>query len=206
MRWLQSREHLREACSVPRDPVRLLPVRHFLVWAVLGLNALHVHQRLIARCARIWPKMPLREHTILVDVRVAAHELEELLDFTTQLVQLSGRVLFRGAAILHHLDLVLQLLLKKCLQLLQLALVRFPGEGVSEVGELFLRPIFVVGILVEVVLQLIVEPFNLLGEALLVATFAKLALELLHRLLRLRYLLVQLADGILGRFDSCAHQ
>lgn len=150
--------------------------------------------------------MPLREHAILVDVRVAAHELEEFLDFTTQLVQLSSRVLFRGAAVLHHLDLVLQLPLKKCLQLLQLALVRFPGEGVSEVGELFLRRILVVAVLVEVVLQLIAEPFDLLGEALLVTAFAKLGPELLHRLLCLRDLLAQLADRILGCFDSCAHE
>ena len=58
----------------------------------------------------------------------------------------------------------------------------------------------------EVVLQLIAEPFNLLDEAILVSTFANQGPELLHRLLRLRDLLGELADRILGCFDSCAHE
>lgn len=105
----------------------MLPVRHFLVRTILSLQALHVDQSLITGGACIGTNMPLCEHSIFLDAAAVSDQLEEFFDFSAQLVQFSCGLLFGRTRIPYQLSLIGELLLEKCLELLQLALVSFSG-------------------------------------------------------------------------------
>lgn len=98
------------------------------MWTVLCLQTLHIDQGLITGSARVGANVPFSKHTVLVDVISATDKLEKLFDFPTQLVQLSSSLILGRTCVPYQLRLILKLLLKKCLKLLQLSLVRFLSE------------------------------------------------------------------------------
>ena len=77
----------------------MFSVWHFLMWTEIGLHSLYIVQLLVAGCTSVGSEMSLSKHAIFSGARGLSHDLEQLLDFPAELVQLSRGLLLRCARI-----------------------------------------------------------------------------------------------------------